>query len=69
MVVDVLLNGEMIFENLDLYNKELALKERFFKNGSINKGKNILKIIAKGTNPSSVNADKMGLDYLMVSMN
>ncbi|MGQ1787427.1 glycoside hydrolase family 172 protein [Saccharicrinis sp. GN24d3] len=66
VIVDVLLNGELIFENLDLYSDKLSLKEYTFEKGRMKKGKNSLTLIVKGTNKSNPKADKLGLDYLVV---
>jgi len=67
VIVDVLLNGELIFEDLDLYSEKLSLKKYYFENGSIKKGDNILKLKVKGLNKKNTKADKMGLDYLIVN--
>ncbi|KJF45385.1 glycoside hydrolase family 172 protein [Draconibacterium sediminis] len=63
---DVLLNGDLIFKDLDLYNSELGLKELFFKNGRIKKGKNIVKLIVKDANGAGESPNKFGLDYILV---
>lgn len=69
VTVDVVLNGELVFENLDLYNKELALKEVRIENGSIKKGRNSLKLIVTGTNSANSIASSFGLDYLSITKN
>ncbi len=67
VIVDVMLNDELIFENLDLYNETLSLKKYLFENGNIKKGNNTLKLLAKGTNKANLKADKLGIDYLIVN--
>jgi len=67
VIVDVLLNGELIHENLDLYSKELKLKKYLTKAACIKKGTNTFKLIVKGTNKATPKADKLGVDYLKIN--
>ncbi len=66
VIVDVLLNADLIFEDLDLYNNEKGLKELLFKEGKIRKGRNTLQLVVKGSNTANTEADKFGLDYLII---
>ncbi|TDU39808.1 Protein of unknown function (DUF2961) [Gelidibacter sediminis] len=66
VIVDVMLNDELIFENLDLYNEKLSIKKHPLRNGKIKKGNNTLKLIVKGANKANPKADKLGVDYLIV---
>ncbi|MCK0136024.1 glycoside hydrolase family 172 protein [Arenibacter sp. S6351L] len=66
VIVDVMLNGELIFENLDLFNEKLGLKKYLLEKGKIKKGNNTLKLMVKGTNKANPKADKLGVDYLIV---
>jgi len=66
VVVDVVLNGALIFENIDLYSDEITLKKYTIKNGRIKKGNNTLTLIVKGTNKLNPKSDKLGLDYLII---
>ncbi|TKG93647.1 DUF2961 domain-containing protein [Puteibacter caeruleilacunae] len=67
VIVDVYLNGKKVFEDLDLYNEKLSLKKYFYEDGVILKGNNTLMFKVKGTNDKSVDADKLGFDYLMIN--
>lgn len=67
VVVDVSLNGKIIFKDLDLYSNQISLKKYFFENGNIKKGNNTLKLLVKGTNKANPKADKLGVDYLIVN--
>ena len=66
VMVDVYLNDQLIFESLDLYNEKLSLKGYTFQNGLIKKGKNIFKMVIKGTNPKNPEASEVGFDYLKI---
>ncbi|MEO8417082.1 MAG: DUF2961 domain-containing protein, partial [Ginsengibacter sp.] len=66
VIVDVFLNGEIIFKDIDLYSEKLSLKKYVVKNGSIKKGNNTFKLIVKGTNKANPKANKLGVDYLIV---
>jgi len=67
VIVDVLLNGKLIFEDLDLYSDQINVKKHYFENGRLIKGDNVLKFKVKGLNKNNTKADKMGLDYLIVN--
>lgn len=67
ITVDMYLNGQRIFENLDLYSDSLNLKKYTVDNGFIKKGNNTVLMIAKGANKQNPKADQLGFDYLKIS--
>ncbi|MDN5217478.1 DUF2961 domain-containing protein [Fulvivirgaceae bacterium BMA12] len=66
IILDMYLNGQRIFENLDLYSDSLNLKKYTVDNGYIKKGNNTVLLVAKGGNKKSPKADQLGFDYLKV---
>lgn len=66
VIVDMYLNNQLVFENLNLYSKTLSLKEYIYSHGVIKKGLNSIKFVAKGNNKLSPKANKLGLDYIEI---
>ncbi|MDN5204239.1 hypothetical protein QQ008_22800 [Fulvivirgaceae bacterium BMA10] len=61
------LNDQLIFEDLDLYREKLGLEKDTFQNSFIKKGNNTLKLVAKGRNENSPQANEPGFDYLKIN--
>ncbi|MCL3780947.1 DUF2961 domain-containing protein [Prolixibacteraceae bacterium JC049] len=57
---DIYLNGQLLFEKLNLYGSKLGLKEVKVEEASVQKGKNELTIVINNVNQGS----KIGLDFI-----
>lgn len=64
--VDVFLNGELVFADLDLYSEKLGLRNFTNESGHIEKSINNLTFIVKDANKINPNANKLGFDYLKI---
>ena len=63
-IFDVYLNGKKIESNLDLYSPKLEKTAKSYKNTTVKKGDNIIKVVLKGKNPKSKPANMFGIDYV-----
>ncbi|SHI56809.1 Protein of unknown function [Arenibacter nanhaiticus] len=66
VVVDVSLNGKVIFKDLDLFAEKVSLQEYLSENEVILKGENSLVLKVKGGGRKGVKVDKLGFDFLKV---
>ena len=66
VVVDVSLNGKLIFKDLDLFAEQVSLQKYFAENEVIQKGDNSLFLKVKKAKNKNVKGDKLGFDFLKV---
>ncbi|SFS85372.1 Protein of unknown function [Zhouia amylolytica] len=65
--VDVILNGQMIFQDLDLNGQKLAPKTFIIPKLKIRKGNNRLRFVIKGMNTNNFKASKFGCDFIEIN--
>ena len=66
VVVDVSLNGKVIFKDLDLFAEKVSLQKYFAENEVIQKGDNSLLLKVKEGKNRNIKRDKLGFDFLKV---
>ncbi|OXU14689.1 glycoside hydrolase family 172 protein [Sedimentisphaera salicampi] len=63
-IVNICLNGELMKENIDLFNPKVKARETLLGKAEIRKGENEIEVQIKGANQKAVKRHMFGLDYI-----